>query len=161
AVVPPHRTAVLTADLQCGMHCDLDPSSPCDASGVCSSDPLDTCSADSIKLGRGSVLRFAGHTLTGAYNAAAVACGGPAPGRSCSLVGPGRVESTKGEAASGYNLGIKVRDLEMYGSYGALVTTHPVFVRNSTFGNWDGDIYGARAIHLVDVTSQGHDGGFW
>jgi hypothetical protein len=160
AVVPPHRAAVLSADVQCGSHCDLDPSSPCDATGTCLSDPSDTCSGDSIKLGRGSVLRFAGHTLRGAYNSNAISCGDSKPGGSCSVVGPGIVESTKGSAVASASMSIRVRDLTMNGSYGALESLRSVFVRNSTFGSWDGDI-GARTIHLVDVTSVGHDGGLF
>jgi hypothetical protein len=54
-------------------------------------------------------------------------------------------------------MNVRVRDLLMSGSYGAISTSAHVDVRRSEFASWDSSIYEARSIRLVDVVN-GQDG---
>lgn len=156
--VPARRTGVLTGDVQCKRYCTDYPAVEC--SPGCPLDPEDSCTGESIRIGRGAKLRLDGHTLFGSYNDDAIVCVDEKPGGTCTVVGPGAVQSEKGSAVASATMNIRVRDLLMEGSYGALFTTARVDVRRSVFGSWDYDVYGARQIHLVDTTS-GQGGGLY
>lgn len=155
AAVPARRTGVLTGDVQCKKYCTDFPAVECTPG--CPLDPEDSCRGESIRLGRGATLRFDGHTLHGSYNDNAIECFDEKPGGTCTVVGPGAVQSTKGSAVASGTMNIRVRDLVMEGSYGTLSTSARIDVRRSVFGSWDYDVFGARSINLVDVVS--HQGG--
>lgn len=158
AEVPARRTGVLTNDVQCQLYCTDFPSVPC--SPGCPLDPDDSCRSETIRLGRGAKLRLDGHTIAGAYNRTAILCVDERPGGTCTVVGPGEVQSNKGSAIGSLDMNVRVRDLLMAGSYGAIQTLGKVDVRGSVFGSWDYDVYGASTIRLVDTTS-GQGGGFY
>jgi hypothetical protein len=156
--VPARQTGVLTGDVQCKRYCTDFPTVECTPG--CPLDPEDSCTGESIRLGRGAKLRLDGHDLYGSYNHDAIVCSDEKPGGTCTVVGPGSVQSTKGSAVASAAMNIRVRDLLMVGSYGTLSTKARVDVRHSVFGSWDYDVYGARQINLVDTTS-GPGGGLY
>lgn len=158
ATVPARRTGVLTGDVQCKRFCTDAPTVECTPG--CPLDPEDSCKGRTILLGRGAKLDLAGHTIVGSYNDNAITCFDEKAGGTCTVVGPGTVQSTKGSAIVAGSMNIRVRDLLMTGSYGALYTSGRVDVRRSVFGSWDYDVFGARSIHLVDTTSA-QGGGFY
>ncbi len=158
AEVPARRTGVLTSDVQCQMYCTDFPTVPCNPG--CPLDPEDSCRSETIRLGRGAKLRLDGHTIVGAYNRTAISCVDEKPGGTCTVVGPGEVQSDKGAAIGSLAMNVRVRDLLMVGSYGAIHTSGNVDVRRSVFGSWDFDVWEASTIRLVDTIS-GQGGGFY
>lgn len=158
AEVPARRTGVLNNDVQCQMYCTDFPSVPCNPG--CPLDPEDSCRSETIRLGRGANLRLEGHTIVGAYNRTAISCVDEKPGGTCTVVGPGAVQSHKGAAIGSLAMNVRVRDLMMVGSYGAIHTSGKVDVRRSVFGSWDFDVWEASTIRLVDTIS-GQGGGFY
>lgn len=157
AEVPAHRTGVLTNDVACMRYCTAFPTIPCDPG--CPLDPDDSCRAEHIRLGRGARLRLDGHTIVGAYNQDAIACSDDEPGGTCTVLGPGLVQSTKGSAIASATMNVVVRDLRMEGSYGAISTQGKVDARRCVFASWDTDISRASRIRVVDSTSA-QGGGF-
>lgn len=158
AEVPARRTGVLTSDVQCQRFCTDFPTVPCDPG--CPLDPEDSCRSETIRLGRGAKLRLDGHTIVGAYNRTAIECSDQKPGGTCTVVGPGQVLSEKGAAIGSLAMNVRVRDLYMEGSYGAIRTSGKVDVRRSVFASRDFDVYEASTIRLVDTTSS-RGGGFY
>lgn len=162
ASVPAHRIGVVTADLQCGYHCLSDPSLACaiNDDAACAGEGPEDCVADVIQVGRDATLKLQGHVITGPYNSDAIRCVDAQPGGTCTVAGPGEIDSTKGSAVSSVSMNVRVRDLGLYGSYGAIDTPRTADVRGCTFGNWDGDV-GGRRVRVVDSTSEGDGGGFF
>jgi hypothetical protein len=160
AQVPAHRVGVLTSDLHCDYHCVRNRTVSCAPSDdSCPTDPTDDCEPDFIRLGRGATLQLQGHTIFGAYNSDTIRCLDTKPGGTCTVAGPGGVASTKGSAVFSPSMNVRVRDLDMNGSYGAIYGLGSVDVRGCTFGDWDGDVSGRR-IRVLDSTSLGEEGGF-
>jgi hypothetical protein len=151
--VPPHATAILTADLDCRFTCADEPTRGCDPNNdpAC---PTGSCVAQQVVLGPSARLLMNGHFVTAAHHLTPIVCGRSGETGRCKVTGLGTVAGDHGTGIDAQDMDLAVTDVVVEGCDYAITSRKRIKAKNVGTSANDVGLWGVAGVTARRVILQ-------